>query len=358
VRTRIKRLLDLDRSMGRKLRSKNAEEANFGFFSEEAPGTGADILFSEYDAFALLNGLRIMKHRWPQGFAVSIIRRVRLDLEREHARILRQDPSKLFDWQAIRARARPGDIAVHNTDPVFLRESRVAENGRCRIQISDNGGAGLRPRGRARLRSRFQADWVGTKAMAKKRTKRNDFLLPNGIAALFGYAPTLKTENNEIYWNCMERFVKCVAPQDIIEWLWVKDVVDLSWEILRLRRLKIDLVEIDREDENATIEWKREHADEPDFDFISGKRTPRDPADIEARKNKPLLDTETDSAELLFKHIEQYEHIEKLLTSAEFRRDRILREIELRRDHMGRRLRAASNEILDSQVKVPRIAAE
>ena len=49
LRTRIKRLLDLDRSIGRKPRSKDAEEANFGFFSEEAPGTGADIMFSEYE---------------------------------------------------------------------------------------------------------------------------------------------------------------------------------------------------------------------------------------------------------------------------------------------------------------------
>jgi hypothetical protein len=156
----------------------------------------------------------------------------------------------------------------------------------------------------------------------------------------------------------MGQCVKCVEPQDIIEWLWVKDVVDLSWEILRLRRLKIALVEIDREDQNATIEWQREHADEPYEDLFAGKLTPRDPEDIEARKNKPLLDTETDTAELLFKHIEEYERIGKLLTSAELRRDRILREIELRRDHVGRRLRAASDEMLDAQVKVPRIAAE
>ncbi len=120
LRTRIKRLLDLDRSIGRKVRSKNPEEANFGFFSEEAPGTGADILFTEYEAFALLNGLRIMAHGWPQGFAVSIMRRVRVDLEREHARILRQPPDKLFDQQAILARMSPGDLAVDNTDPVFL----------------------------------------------------------------------------------------------------------------------------------------------------------------------------------------------------------------------------------------------
>jgi hypothetical protein len=120
LRTRIKRLLDVDRSIGRKFRSKDAEQANFGFFSEEAPGTGADISFSEYEAFALVIGLRIMGHRWPQGFAVSIMRRVRLDLEREHARILKQDPDKLFDQQEIRARAREGDVAVTNTDPVFL----------------------------------------------------------------------------------------------------------------------------------------------------------------------------------------------------------------------------------------------
>jgi hypothetical protein len=120
LRTSIKRLLDLDRSIGRKLRSKDAEKANFGFFSEEAPGTGAVISFSEYDAFAVLNGLRIMGHGWPQAFAVSIMRRVRLELEREHARILRQRPDKLFDQQVILARARPGAIAVDNTDPVFL----------------------------------------------------------------------------------------------------------------------------------------------------------------------------------------------------------------------------------------------
>jgi hypothetical protein len=120
LRTRIKRLLELDRSMGRKVRSKDAEEANFAFFSEDAPGSGADISFSEYEAFALLNGLRMMDHFWPQSVAVSIMRRVRCDLEREHARILRQDPDKLFDDEAVLANARPGDIAADNTDPVYL----------------------------------------------------------------------------------------------------------------------------------------------------------------------------------------------------------------------------------------------
>ena len=62
------------------------------------------------ETFALANGLRIAEHGWPQSFAVSIIRRARVDLEREHARILRQSPDKLFDQEAIRAGAREGDI--------------------------------------------------------------------------------------------------------------------------------------------------------------------------------------------------------------------------------------------------------
>src|SRR5262245_61960871 len=120
LRTRIKRLLELDRSKGRKVRSKDPEKGNFAFFSDEAPGTGVDISFSEYEAFALINGLRIMNHRWPQGFAVSIMRRVRRDLEREHARILRQDPNKLFDWEVIRAKGEEGKMLADNTDPVYL----------------------------------------------------------------------------------------------------------------------------------------------------------------------------------------------------------------------------------------------
>ena len=59
------------------------------------------------------------------------MRRARVDLERGHARILRQTADKLFDQEAIRARAREGDIYVDNTDPVFLviasKAQRIAD---------------------------------------------------------------------------------------------------------------------------------------------------------------------------------------------------------------------------------------
>jgi hypothetical protein len=112
---------------------KMLKRPTLDFSARRHPGPEPLFSFSEYEAFALLNGLRIMEHGWPQGFAVSIMRRVRLDLEREHARILQQCPGKLFDQQAIRSRTRPGDIAVDNTDPVFLtiasKEKRAADEG-------------------------------------------------------------------------------------------------------------------------------------------------------------------------------------------------------------------------------------
>jgi len=120
MRTRIKRLLETDRGLGRNKRSVDPERANFAFYSIDAPGRGVEIRFSDYEAFALLIGLQLMRHRWSQRFAVALLRRVRPELEKQHARILKQDPAVLFDEKLIRQRARPGDIAVDNTDPVFL----------------------------------------------------------------------------------------------------------------------------------------------------------------------------------------------------------------------------------------------
>jgi hypothetical protein len=120
LRTRLKRLLETDRALGRVPRSADPAHANYAFYSAEAPGSGVEVWFSEYEAFALLNGLRLMGHGWPQSFAVSVMRRVRPELEKEHARILKQDAHKLFDQNAILHDAKEGDMAFDVTDPVLL----------------------------------------------------------------------------------------------------------------------------------------------------------------------------------------------------------------------------------------------
>ena len=120
LRTRIKRLLDADRALGRNKQSKNSELSNYAFYSGDSPGKGTEIEFSGYEAFALLTGLKLLQHGWPQSFAVGVLRRLRPELEQQHGRILRQDPAELFDEQRLRKDARPGRLDFGNTDPVFL----------------------------------------------------------------------------------------------------------------------------------------------------------------------------------------------------------------------------------------------
>jgi hypothetical protein len=131
LRTRLKRLLEMDRSLGRNARSADPERANYAFYSSDSPGRGVEVWFSNYEAFALMTGLRLLQHRWPQSFPVAVLRRLRPQLEREHARILKQDPKILFDQKRIQENARPGDLYVDNTDPTFLtivsREAHLKE---------------------------------------------------------------------------------------------------------------------------------------------------------------------------------------------------------------------------------------
>jgi hypothetical protein len=152
-------------------------------------------------------------------------------------------------------------------------------------------------------------------------------LVPQEIQALFGDPPLLRGEDEGLYDTLMSQFTKLVRPQDMIEWWWVKDMTDHSWEIRRLRRYKVLIVE------------RRRHnrVDDP-FAHLDG-----------AYAREPVPESEKDSAGLFMDVIDQYKSIDKLIASAELRRDHTLREIERRRDNVARRLREASDEIIDDK---------
>jgi hypothetical protein len=118
--TRMKRLLEADRALGRYVRANDPEMANFAFYSEEPPGTGVEVWFTKYEAFALFTALRVLEHGFPQGTAVRILRRIRPELEAHHARILKQDREILFDRTLARENAKAGGLVTDNSDPVFL----------------------------------------------------------------------------------------------------------------------------------------------------------------------------------------------------------------------------------------------
>src|SRR5262245_24628779 len=69
--------------------------------------------------------------------------------------------------------------------------------------------------------------------------------LPAGAAPgqpLFGARPLIAGEDAAAYDELVARVTAHVKPADILEELWVRDVVDLFWEALRLRRLKAKVI--------------------------------------------------------------------------------------------------------------------
>ncbi len=140
VKLRLKRLLVTDRRLIRSKHSKEKVDFRYAFYSQDAPGSGVEVMFSDYEAFALLAGLMLLEHGIPQATVVSILRQVRSDLETAHCETVKKDPTDLFDPKAVQAMARPGVIATDNTDPIFLAllklPSSAVDDGKVRALLT------------------------------------------------------------------------------------------------------------------------------------------------------------------------------------------------------------------------------
>jgi len=138
------------------------------------------------------------------------------------------------------------------------------------------------------------------------------------------------------------RIRAAVAPANIIEEIWARDVADLTWDVVRLRRLKAGLFTIGASDGMTQILCGLEkHA-------ITGQLRARDWA---ARKPAALVEVNTqlsaagldmgDVATSTFAaRIDQFDRIERMLAAAEVRRAAALHAIDNRR--VAERARAAA----------------
>jgi hypothetical protein len=135
---RLRRLYAADRSLGRRPRSRNEFEHRYAFFSDAPPGTGADILFTDYEAFASLAAVMLLEHGLPQATVIRLLRRLRPELERIHRENLAKDPDELFNEEALLGQARPGMIAFESTEPVILAFARLTGSS---VDDEDHGPA-------------------------------------------------------------------------------------------------------------------------------------------------------------------------------------------------------------------------
>jgi hypothetical protein len=135
LKLKMKRLLVTDRRLGCGNRLKGEARRRYAFYSDKPLGSGVEVMFSGYEAFALLAALIVLEHGIPQAKVVSILREVRSDFEVAHRDTLQKDPKVLFDPQRVRVMARLGMFAVDNTAPVFLAFVKL-DIGRGKVQAS------------------------------------------------------------------------------------------------------------------------------------------------------------------------------------------------------------------------------
>jgi hypothetical protein len=191
--------------------------------------------------------------------------------------------------------------------------------------------------------------------------------------ALFGPPPLLAGEDSAAYDDLLARVSGSVKPADIIEELWVHDIVDATWDILRWRRIKISLVEMEmpsaleamleplmpyrplKFEEN--LSWSESYAPEPPSreyklakKWASGDQTAIDRVNkLLSSANVTMAMVMANAFETNFDHIERIDH---LITIAEGRRNAVFREIDRHRSAFAHALRDRVQVVDEAEFKV------
>ena len=151
LKTSIKRLLDLDRNLNRLPRSRDPERANFAFFDDAPPGRGVEVMFSAPNAYAVLTGVRMLDHGWPQSFVVSSLRQAKAQLAMRYRTII-STPAKSIEA----TEHKPGEIAFSYPNSAFLLV--ISDS---RTLASDGSGSYIRFFENQNSAFRFQMEKAG-----------------------------------------------------------------------------------------------------------------------------------------------------------------------------------------------------
>jgi len=189
----------------------------------------------------------------------------------------------------------------------------------------------------------------------------------------FGRPPLLESEDAAKYDELLARVTETVRPSDWIEEIWIKDIVYLSWEVWRLRRLKMNLhvasipdaiakmlvrpgkLELitDAEGEEGVAFVGR--IDPPDAEALAQKWAAKDPSAVDEVKELLAAHGQTmDTVEVraLVLALDSIERIDRSIMNMEMRRNAVLREIDRRRDHkaFAKNLQSAMCEVKEAEL--------
>jgi hypothetical protein len=196
--------------------------------------------------------------------------------------------------------------------------------------------------------------------------------VPEYVGELFANRPLLLGESPELYDTLLSRVAAEAKPEDTIERLLLRDVVDLTWEIQRFRKIHTTIIQNSMEARviskmklalsraaNADVVESAEPATaEPEIDhddlarrYFAGDSEAR--REIEAMLAEQGIELDSESSLMTSVYLDNesnLDFIDRMIAAAEARRERMLRLFHGRRLGFGIRVRHALDRENESEI--------
>jgi hypothetical protein len=177
-------------------------------------------------------------------------------------------------------------------------------------------------------------------------TQEQQFVFATEVAesqVLFGPPALLLAESPTEYWRLYSLFQADFAPADVIEKMWLRDLVDLQWEVRRWRRLSSEFLSSSNHFGLDKILGSLQPYDGSEMELKRNwmRRDPTAIAEVSRLLNLAGLTEDAILAQTLAVKLDQIDRIDRMTFQAERRRDLAIQQIERRREDVAARARAA-----------------
>jgi hypothetical protein len=183
-------------------------------------------------------------------------------------------------------------------------------------------------------------------------------LVPTVLRSFADSSGLLPGEDRRDFEAIRQMMIDDIQPETNLEWLWIFDFVELSWEILRYRRLKQKVLQASRTSAIESVLQRLDGAGMPDHAMQNMRlQTLRNAAEwsdeptaageIEARLERHGFDVVAINAEVFIQARDAFAMFDNLMHSAQSRRITLLREINARRDL--ERARRVSDHMIETR---------
>jgi len=172
--------------------------------------------------------------------------------------------------------------------------------------------------------------------------------IPAPILALAQNPPLLKGESLQHYNDLLGILVVETAPTDLVEWLWVLGFLDRAWDVLRIRRFKCALIDLQHKNAMRTIVLKMapHGSGYTPSAFVEAEELWS--ADS-AQFVKHGIDTSAVPAIAATQISKNLEALDQRMERAERRCDRIMQQLEYRRELFAHRARSVAGSVLKEE---------